>query len=62
MGNMKSMGGESKGYGAARTWGMGLQDEQLVRESLWIITKILNIMNYGNIRNYNIRFKYRWYN
>ena len=30
MGNMKSMGGESKGYGAARKSGMGLQDEQLV--------------------------------
>ena len=26
----KSMGGEMKGYGAARTSGMGLQDEQLV--------------------------------
>ena len=26
----KNMGGESKGYGAARTSGMGLQDEQLV--------------------------------
>ena len=25
----KNMGGESKGYGAARTSGMGLQDEQL---------------------------------
>ena len=25
-----NMGGESKGYGAARTSGMGLQDEQLV--------------------------------
>ena len=30
MGNMKSMGGESKGFGAARTSGMGLQDEELV--------------------------------
>ena len=26
----KSMGGEMRGYGAARTSGMGLQDEQLV--------------------------------
>jgi hypothetical protein len=26
----KNMGGEAKGYGAARTSGMGLQDEQLV--------------------------------
>ena len=29
MSNMKYMGGEAKGYGAARTSGMGLQDEQL---------------------------------
>ena len=26
----KNIGGEAKGYGAARTSGMGLQDEQLV--------------------------------
>ena len=26
----KSMGGESRGYGAARTSGMGLQDEELI--------------------------------
>ena len=26
----RSIGGEAKGYGAARTSGMGLQDEQLV--------------------------------
>ena len=38
-----SMGMEAKstrGFGAARTSGMGLQDEQMVPESLWIITKI----------------------
>jgi len=30
MGNMKYMGGESKGYGAARTQGDGLSDENLI--------------------------------
>jgi len=30
MGNMKYKGGESKGYGAARTQGEGLQDENLI--------------------------------
>jgi hypothetical protein len=30
MGNMKYMGGEAKGYGAARTQGEGLQDENLI--------------------------------
>jgi len=30
MGNMKYMGGEAKGYGAARTQGQGLQDENLI--------------------------------
>lgn len=30
MGNMKYTGGEAKGYGAARTQGEGLQDENLI--------------------------------
>ena len=58
---MKAMAGKSvRGFGAARTSGMGLQDEQMVLVNLWIIIK-LNVMNYGNVWNNNIRFKYRRY-
>ena len=49
-----NMGGEmksTKGYGATRTSGMGLQDENLIPGKSMDYYKDL-IMNYGYFRNY----------
>ena len=53
---MKAYKGDmAKGYGAARTQGQGLQDENFNTRKVFGLLQRYNVMNYGYIRNYIIR-------